>query len=67
MKDATEKNFFNSIRHNYFSWGHDLTEDEIKIIKERTEAFYWKGKPIQTAPISLKIDVGECFCSFVTK
>lgn len=59
MKNATQRNFFTAIRHNCYGWGHDITDDEIKYIKEQTEAFYWKGKPIETAPISLKIDVSN--------
>ena len=61
MKEATKQNFFTAIRNNYFGWGHDLTSEEIKIIKERTEAFYWKGKPIETAPLSVQIDVSLIF------
>ncbi|XP_065202724.1 esterase FE4-like [Planococcus citri] len=57
MKDGTTKNFFTVIRNNYFGWGHDVTDDEIKYIKNQVEDFYWKGKPIETAPIPLKIDI----------
>ncbi|XP_065202782.1 esterase E4-like [Planococcus citri] len=57
MREGTRKNFFKAIRYNYYGWGHDVTDDEIKYIKNHIEAFYWKGKPIEAAPIPLKIDI----------
>ncbi|XP_065202784.1 esterase FE4-like [Planococcus citri] len=57
MREGTLNHFFTSIRYNYFGWGYDLTNDEIQFIKEQIEAFYWKGKPIEAAPLPLKIDI----------
>ena len=53
------EHFVSSIRLNSYGWGHDMTENEIQYIRKRLEDFYWKGQRIETAPLSLQVDVRQ--------
>lgn len=51
------ESFYKSYRQNSWGWGRGITDDEVKLIKEQVDDFYFKGASLETAPLSLKVDV----------
>lgn len=57
MRKATLENFYTVYTQNPRGWGRAIDKKEIDIIAEKIRSFYLNGEPIETAPISLQIDV----------
>lgn len=57
-RHGTMENFYSSYRQNCWSWGYHITDQEAEEIKKQIDSFYLNGGSIETAPLSLKVDVG---------
>lgn len=59
VKKSTAKNFYTTIRQNYWGWGRDLNDEQLKQIQRQIEDYYLDGKPVDNAPYSIKCNVSK--------
>lgn len=50
-------NLYSIVTQNPWGWGRDLTEEDVKRIKEKSEQFYLNGECTENATMSDKCDV----------
>ncbi|XP_065217623.1 esterase E4-like isoform X4 [Planococcus citri] len=57
LKSSMAKNFYSTVTQNVWGWGHDLTEEDLKLIKEQAEQFYLNGEPTERAALSDRCEI----------
>ncbi|XP_065202726.1 esterase E4-like isoform X2 [Planococcus citri] len=62
MRKKTEEYSKTSFCQNCWGWGYNLNRDEIKLINEKVVSFYTKGKSIENAPLTTKVDIQSDIC-----
>ncbi|XP_065218873.1 esterase E4-like isoform X1 [Planococcus citri] len=57
LKEKLRNNFYSTLTQNVWSWGSELTDEDLKKIEKQAEMFYLNGQSTQKASLSQKCDI----------